>query len=285
MNALHTDVTGTTHSTSLRRRWTRALAVGAVAAAAVVGTAGAAQGGTAAGAPHGTGLGGLEMQPLTLAATGYHIAGAGSAGSSVVRDPGDAGAAAVATLADGTGFTVDCGVRGRSVKGNTVWHHITAPVTGYIADYYTDTPGFNQFIAGEAACVAPPVVVPPPATATRGQTITYNEGAPGSCIYYALDRFHQLTGVYPKAFGDARLVGTSAAAHGWTVSATPRVDSIAIFQPGDNGAAGGTGHAAWVEQVSGNRIYVAEMNAPTAWVVTHRWIDAPAASVRYVYAA
>jgi surface antigen len=121
-------------------------------------------------------------------------------------------------------------------------------------------------------------------TSARGQTITYNEGTRGSCVFYALDRFHRKAGVYPMAFGDALMLGRSAAAHGWTVSATPRINSAAIFQPGDNGAGAGTGHAAWVERVTGRRIYISEMNAPRAGVVTHRWIDRPAASVRYIYA-
>ena len=274
MTELQTDTTLTTHLTH-PRRWTQVLAVGALAAAAVIAMAGTAQ---AAGTAR------------------YYIAGSGHTGSAVRSNPNATDATTIATLTDGTAFTVDCGVRGRGVNGNTVWHHITAPVTGYIADYYTTTPGFNQLINGEATCgappvvtappvvVAPPVVAPAPTSATRGQTITYNEGSPGSCVFYALDRFHQLTGVYPTAFGNALALGTSAAAHGWTVSATPRVNSIAVFQPGDNGAGAGTGHAAWVEQVSSTRIYVAEMNAPTAFVVTHRWIDTPAAAVRYIYA-
>ena len=218
----------------------------------------------------------------------------------------------MATLRNGRSFTVDCGIRGRSVRGNTVWHHITAPVTGYISDYYTDTPGFNRLFRGEATCATtpgtppastppaastPPVSTPPtstpptgtptsaPASGTRGETINYNEGYAGSCVFYALDRFHQFTGVYPYAVGDARYLATSAAAHGWTVSATPRINSLAVFQPGDNGASGPTGHVGWVEQVSGNRIYIGEMNAPTAFVVSHRWVDSPAAGVRYVYAA
>ena len=120
-------------------------------------------------------------------------------------------------------------------------------------------------------------------SATSGTTITYNEGYQGSCVFYALDRFHQLAGVYPEAFGDARYLATSAAQHGWSTGSTPAVDSIAVFQPGDNGAAGPTGHAAWVEQVSGARIYIAEMNAPVAGAVTHRWVDAPAAAVRYIH--
>lgn len=120
--------------------------------------------------------------------------------------------------------------------------------------------------------------------ATRGATINYNEGYSGSCVYYVMDRFHKLTGVYPKALGDAKYLASSAAANGWTVSATPRVDSIAVFQPGQNGASAPYGHATWVEQVSGGRIYVGEMNAPSAGVITHRWIT-PVTGVRYVYAA
>jgi surface antigen len=275
MTALHTDVTQAKLVTR-RYRWTQLLAVGAVAAAAIVGTAGAAQA--------GSGL-------------GTQVSGSGRNGSSVVSDPNRT--SVMTTLSDGTAFTADCGTRGRSVKGNTVWHHITSPVNGYIADYYTNTPGFNQLMSGEATCGAPPVVTPTdpnprptptptptnpsnPSTGTRGQTINYNEGYAGSCVFYVMDRFHQLTGVYPKAFGDALVLAKSAAQYGWTVTSTPRVDSIAIFQPGDNGAGSGTGHAAWVEQVSGSKIYVGEMNAPDPYVITHRWINSPASGVRYI---
>lgn len=263
-----------------RHRLTQVFAAGALAAVAVIGVAGTAQ-----AAPGPT--------------ASYRIDGTRGAGSKVLSAPDSSTATVLATLADGRRFTVDCGTRGRSVRGNTVWHHITAPVTGYISDYYTNTPGFNQLFPGEATCGAPPVTTPPttstpptstpptstPSTGTRGQTISYNEGYAGSCVFYALDRFHQLTGVYPYALGDARYLATSAAAHGWTVSATPRINSLAVFQPGNNGAGAGTGHVAWVEQVSGSRIYVAEMNAPTAFVVSYRWIDSPASAVRYVYAA
>jgi surface antigen len=122
-------------------------------------------------------------------------------------------------------------------------------------------------------------------SATAGTSITYNEGYQGSCVFYALDRFHQATGVYPEAFGDARYLASSAAQHGWATGSTPAVNSVVVFQPGDNGAAAPTGHAAWVEQVSGARIYIAEMNAPVAGAVTYRWVDAPAATVRYIYAS
>jgi surface antigen len=270
-----TGAIATTHATR-RRQLTRVLTVGALAATAAVSMAVPAQ---------------------AAITTGYHMAGAGSAGSPVVRDPRAATATPITRLADGTALTIDCGVRGRGVHRATVWHHITSPVNGYVSDYYTDTPGFNQFLRGEASCTpatapatgtpaTPPVPPVPPATntpvATRGATITYNEGYAGSCVYYVMDRFHQMTGVYPKAFGDARYLASGAAASGWTVGNKPRVTSIAIFQPGQNGAGAPTGHAAWVEQISGNQIYIAEMNAPTAFVVTHRWLT-PASGVQYIY--
>ena len=274
-----TGAIATTHTTR-RRQLTRVLTVGALAATAAVSMAVPAQ---------------------AAITTGYHVAGTGSAGSPVVSDPRAATATPITRLADGTALTIDCGVRARGVHRDTVWHHITSPVNGYVSDYYTDTPGFNQFLRGEAACAStpapgagapatpappmPPAVGTPDAgtpVATRGATITYNEGYAGSCVYYVMDRFHQMTGVYPKAFGDARYLASGASASGWTVSGRPRVNSIAIFQPGQNGAGGPTGHAAWVEQINGNQIYIAEMNAPTAFVVTHRWLT-PASGVQYIY--
>ena len=273
MTNSHNGAIATTSATR-RRRLTRVLTVGALAAAATVSIA----------------------VPAQAATTRYHVADAGNAGSPVVSDPRSSSATLVTRLADGTKLTIDCGIRGRAVNRNTIWHHITSPVTGYISDNYTDTPGFNQLLRGEATCtsVTPPatgtpstpVAPAPPATgtpvATRGATITYNEGYAGSCVWYVMDRFHQMTGVYPKAFGDARYLATGAAASGWTVSSKPRVNSIAIFQPGQNGAGAPTGHAAWVEQISGNQIYIGEMNAPNAYQITHRWLT-PAAGVQYIY--
>ena len=273
-----TSQTGTiaTPRTTRRRQLTRVLTVGALAAAAAVSTA-------------------VPAQAATI--TGFKVVGTSRAGSPVVADPRVATATPIARVADGTALTIDCGVRARGVHRDTVWHHITSPVTGYVSDYYTDTPGFNQFLRGEPACTlatapstgtpaAPPVPPAPPAVdtpvATRGATIGYNEGYAGSCVYYVMDRFHQMTGVYPKAFGDARYLASGAAASGWTVSTRPRVNSIAIFQPGQNGAGAPTGHAAWVEQIAGNQIYIAEMNAPNPYVITHRWLT-PAAGVQYIY--
>jgi surface antigen len=294
MTELHIDGTGTAHATR-RRRVNRVLAVGAFAAGAAVSIAVPAQAAGAAGV------------------TGYHVSGSYGSGVRVVSDP--AAGSTVATLADGTSVTIDCGLSIRGRGGwTTVWHHLTAPVNGYVEGYDLDISNYNRLAPGEAICGRPGATAPtatptrPSATPTapatapttkptapatsapvvttapvaRGATMSYNEGAGGSCVYYALDRFHQKTGVYPKAVGDARYLATGAAASGWTVGDVPRVDSMVIFQPGQNGAGTPTGHAAWVEQVDGARIYVAEMNAPTAYVVTHRWLT-PVAGVKYVY--
>jgi hypothetical protein len=94
----------------------------------------------------------LAAAPAQAGITGYSVAGTGGAGLSVRANPTDPGAAVLAVLADGTGFTAECAVRGRSVGGNTVWHQISAPARGWISDYYTNTPGFNQYIPGEPDC-------------------------------------------------------------------------------------------------------------------------------------
>jgi hypothetical protein len=83
---------------------------------------------------------------------GYRITGTGGVGLKVRTDPYNTTAGVVAVLADGTGFSAVCAVRGRDVGGNTVWHRISAPVQGWISDFYTTTPGFNQYIPGEPDC-------------------------------------------------------------------------------------------------------------------------------------
>ncbi|MFY1638083.1 hypothetical protein ACN27F_33190 [Solwaraspora sp. WMMB335] len=101
--------------------------------------------------------------PSFAGITGYRVTGTGGAGLIVRTNPHDAGAPAVAVLADGTYFTAECAVRGRNIYGNSVWHQISAPVTGWISDYYTTTPGFNQYLPGEPECGTST----PPPTGTR----------------------------------------------------------------------------------------------------------------------
>ncbi|WP_326553302.1 hypothetical protein [Micromonospora sp. NBC_01813] len=103
------------------------------------------------------------VAPAVAGITGYRVTGTGGAGLTVRTNPHDAGAPSVALLADGTYFTAECAVRGRNIYGNTVWHQISAPVTGWISDYYTTTPGFNQYLPGEPECGTGT----PPPTGTR----------------------------------------------------------------------------------------------------------------------
>jgi surface antigen len=200
------------------------------------------------------------------------VAALAAAAVTAVAVPAQAAAAHSAYQVTAASDRRDCGGRPWDNGGR---HRTGAPATCAPAAR-PSTPAQTPYTPYTPYTPAAPVTA-------RGATITYNEGYAGSCVFYALDRFHQVTGVYPKAFGDARYLATGAAASGWATGSTPRINSLAVFQPGQNGAGAPTGHVAWVEQVSGNQIYVAEMNAPTAYVVTRRWLT-PVSGVRYVYA-
>jgi surface antigen len=121
-----------------------------------------------------------------------------------------------------------------------------------------------------------------------GRTVSANTGVAGQCVWWVLNEFHQYDGWYPNTIdaaannGDARYLAANAAFNGWTVSSTPRANSIAVFQPGVNGALA-AGHVAWVTSVSGPYITISEMDAPHPFVTDTRTII-PASSVRYVLA-
>ena len=97
-------------------------------------------------------IGLLTAAPAEADIGGYSVTGTGGVGLKVRADPYNSTATVIAVLADGTPFSAVCAVRGRDVYGNTVWHKISAPVQGWIADFYTTTPGFNQYIPGESDC-------------------------------------------------------------------------------------------------------------------------------------
>lgn len=149
-------------------------------------------------------------------------------------------------------------------------------------------PGFDTWL-GEPSSVTPAkpqdTTAPAPAAgnadAAMGQTMNRNWGYDGTCEWYVLDRFYKQAGVYPQVSGNADNFANSAGQSGWTVSDAPRVGSIAVFQPGMNGA-GDVGHVAWVESISGNQITISEMNFPNPDQVTTRTID-PDNGVQYVY--
>jgi surface antigen len=121
-----------------------------------------------------------------------------------------------------------------------------------------------------------------------GRTLTGNTGVPGQCVWYAIQEFHQYDGLYPDTLdpaannGNAMYLAANAVYNGWTVSSTPRADSIAVFQPTKDGA-GTDGHVAWVTSVSGPYITVSEMNFPTAGTTDTRTFI-PDSSVQYILA-
>ena len=120
-----------------------------------------------------------------------------------------------------------------------------------------------------------------------GRTLTYDSGAAGQCVWWAINEFHQYDGLYPDTLdpadnGNAMYLATNAAYNGWTVSSTPQVNSIAVFQPGANGA-GAVGHVAWVTSVSGPDTTVSEMDFPNPYITDIRTFI-PASSVQYILA-
>ncbi|MDQ2716248.1 MAG: CHAP domain-containing protein [Chloroflexota bacterium] len=87
-----------------------------------------------------------------------------------------------------------------------------------------------------------------------------NRFAYGQCTYWANMRYHQLTGHWVPWLGNAYQWSAGARASGWVVSATPKVPSIIVLQPGVQGA-GGYGHVAVVERInSDGSVYASNYN-------------------------
>lgn len=110
----------------------------------------------------------------------------------------------------------------------------------------------------------------------------------GYCTWWAIYLFRDYTGLYPDFLdpandGDAGYWAIDAAYNGWTVTSTPRADSIAVFQPGVDGA-DYEGHVAWVTAVSGSQITMSEMNGPAGWDAVDTRTLTPDASVVYILA-
>jgi len=179
---------------------------------------------------------------------------------------------------------ITCQTSGTNVGGSVVWDRLSNGA--FISDYWTNTPGNLTWTPSIPRCGTTPPP-PPPSGATVGRTVSYNEGASGQCTWWAIDRFHAFSGYYPNFVaagnnGDARYWGGNAVLNGWTVTATPRVNSIVVFQPYTNGA-GAVGHVAWVTAVSGSSITFTEMNY-VAWNSVDTRTVTPVSSVRYILA-
>ena len=122
-----------------------------------------------------------------------------------------------------------------------------------------------------------------------GKTLFYDEGDTGNCTWWAIREFQLYSGLYPDFSdpandGDAMYWAANAAHNGWTITSTARVNSIAVFPPGANGAQSG-GRVAWVTAVSGPQITISEMNfGPNVFDKVDTRTLTPASSVRYIMA-
>lgn len=197
------------------------------------------------------------------------------------RSAPSTGAAVIGSLPYHSTIYVACQTSGSLVGQSTVWDRLANG--SYISDYWTNTPGQNTWTTSIPRCGT----APSPPAATWGRTVSYNEGGGGQCTWWAINEFHAFSGVYPNLVspannGDAQYWAGNAVYNGWTVTATPRTASIAVFPPGVNGA-GSVGHVAWVTAVSGSTITVTEMNF-AAWNQVDTRTLTPASSVRYILA-
>lgn len=174
---------------------------------------------------------------------------------------------------------IACQTTGSQVGASVIWDRLTSGV--YVSDYWTNTPGQNTWTPSIARCST---TTP---TAAVGRTVSGNQGASGQCTWWAIDRFHAYSGYYPNLLapgnnGDAQYWAGNAAYNGWTVTASPRVASIAVFPAWKNGA-GSVGHVAWVTGVSGGQITISEMNY-VAWNQVDTRTLTPDPTVRYILA-
>lgn len=98
-------------------------------------------------------------------------------------------------------------------------------------------------------------------SASVGTKSSYNWATAGQCTWGAQEKFRAYTGYYLGGFyGNALDWGWKAANAGWTVTSTPRANSVVVLQPGVHGSSS-AGHVAWVTSVSGGQVTVIEMNA------------------------
>jgi hypothetical protein len=207
---------------------------------------------------------------------GYRVTGTGGIGLKVRTNPTDPNAGVVAVLADGTYFTAECAVRGRSIGGNTVWHRISAPAGGWISDYYTTTPGFNQYITGERDCNAPA----PSSREDRalawarsviGQAYTHgdlgdsNHPWNGWCDNFVAHAYGRPRSGYTTALAHFNSLNSRGLIHRDT---NPPAGALVFY-----GAATVNGRAGHVMLSEGNGSYIS--SAPTVRRVTFTWPGAP----------
>lgn len=224
----------------------------------------------------------LAAMSALLPATAAHAASFGpyvtlASPSLNERSAPSTSAAVVGSLPYHSTIYISCQTPGSLVGSSTVWDRLTNGA--YVSDYWTNTPGQNTWTTSITRCGTTSQ------TGAVGRTVSYNEGASGECTWWAINEFHAYTGYYPNLVapgnnGDAQYWAGNAIYNGWTVTATPRANAIAVFPPWKNGA-GSVGHVAWVTAVSGSQITVSEMNF-VKWNTVDTRTLTPDATVRYI---
>lgn len=95
------------------------------------------------------------------------------------------------------------------------------------------------------------------------------------CVSYAAWKVHSTYGYMPYwgGRGHAKQWPANARAAGYTVSSTPKANTVGIS------TGGAYGHAVWVEAVSGGRVYISQYNARNAATnyqageYSEQWVD------------
>jgi peptidoglycan hydrolase CwlO-like protein len=81
------------------------------------------------------------------------------------------------------------------------------------------------------------------------------------CVSYTGWKFYEYSGYSPSYWGNANMWPGSARSRGFTVSETPRVNSVAVMM------GGAYGHVAWVEAINGDKLYISQYN----YLINGQW--------------
>jgi surface antigen len=224
------------------------------------------------------------------AVTGFHTSGSGVR----VRAGASTATTQVSTIAaTGTAIDIACQTSGVSITAagygtSTVWDKLNGYAYGYISDLFVRETLYAQFDPRIPRCKIPPA---PPAPAAYpypvGSKAASNTFPAGQCTWGAEQQWNLHFHSYLAVRGNALSWASSAAANGWTVKASPAVPvangSLAVFQPGTDGALKPYGHVAWIVAVSGSRFEILEMNGPAgAYRWDYRWVN-NAGDVSFIY--
>jgi hypothetical protein len=176
-------------------------------------------------------------------ATQFEVIGTG--GTLHVRTAPSLSAGIVANLPDHTPIDVVCQTTGDRVVGSAVWDQIDRPAPGgYVADWYTTTPGLNgNFSTGLPRCgTAPPPPPPPPPPAFHCftaanipyETGTYREQLSGQACWngheVGANWFHaELVKKLPVIFATITGSGAFKEANAYQGPNAPRGPALTIW--------------------------------------------------------